>query len=91
MSHSVKTTKYKRKPDAGIPVLRGVLSASRENIAVWCPFCIKAHQHGWEPDAPIWAISHRVAHCGTDSMSRLHESGYYIGILPKKMLEFGAL
>jgi len=82
----MKIPKYQRKPEKGIPVLRGVLSLTREGnkiITVWCPYCDKGHIHGWpDRDAPNWSISHRVAHCFGDSPFR--KTGYYIGVLSGK-------
>jgi hypothetical protein len=78
----MKTPKYRRKPEKGVPVLRGVLSEDRKNIIVWCPYCNKAHSHGWDAMAPDWSIPHRGAHCLQDSP--FHEDGYYIGALPRQ-------
>jgi hypothetical protein len=49
-------------------------------VAVWCPYCKRHHYHGWSPDAADNDASHRVAHCGGDSLFKT--GGYYITIEP---------
>lgn len=77
------TKTYKRKVPKGVPILRGIVTESRNSIFVWCPYCAKAHKHGWEPDSPRWAISHRWPHCGgwLEGASPFARTGYYIGEL----------
>jgi hypothetical protein len=50
-------------------------------IAVWCPFCRKYHEHGWDPEY-AHAAEHRGAHC-RDKNSPFHEGGYYIAEEPE--------
>jgi len=82
----MKIPKHQRKPKKGIPVLRGVLSLTRQGnkiIRVWCPYCDKAHIHGWpDPEAPDWSISHRRPHCLENTP--FSKTGYYVGVLPRK-------
>jgi hypothetical protein len=77
-------TKHYRKAQDGLPVLRGFVSEDRKMINVFCPYCDRYHYHGWQPDAPTWAISHRVAHCVGDTPYRA--KGYFVGeITPAKL------
>ena len=75
---------WNRKPTDGLPVLRGFISLDRCHIRVHCPCCDKMHEHTWEPDAPDWSISHRVAHCLPGSPWR--DGGYYVGPFTKAQL-----
>jgi hypothetical protein len=68
------------------PLLVGPLSARRVSpagqpyvaIAVWCPYCKRRHEHGWDPESRrSHAVSHRAAHC--DDGSPLCGGGYFIG------------
>jgi hypothetical protein len=48
-------------------------------ISVWCPFCKRMHDHGWD-DPPVRsdAVTYRVSHCHTSMLDR----GYWIGLDP---------
>lgn len=63
----VRTTGYRGRPELGLDV--------------WCPFCKRDHNHGWEdPPFRLDEVSHRVAHC--DASSPLYQAGYWVGLDP---------
>ena len=86
--------KYHRKPPNGAPLLVGYTTPYTENrspkqevdvdeiIHVWCPYCRRYHEHGWEKSMPSWAIESRVPHC--DDESPLRGNDYWIGREPKR-------
>lgn len=78
--------KHTRKPQDGIPVLRGFISAKGDMINVWCPYCNQFHYHSWVPGAPEWSISHRVQHCWNQE-SPFRQKGYYVGSIGKAELK----
>ena len=80
-------TKYHRAVPAGQPFLQGpvfVNSLGQATIYVWCPYCRKQHIHGWDADAPHWAVAGRCAHCGP-------LSHYYIRQAPRLRVPSGYL
>jgi hypothetical protein len=87
MSRKAVTRRRFLKPTEALLVGRlHVVPANGEyqpflGIDVWCPFCHREHSHGWEgPEAPLDAVSHRVAHCQPGTP--LDGPGYYIGLDP---------
>src|SRR5262245_34245591 len=45
-------------------------------LSVWCPYCCRFHQHGWDPKDNGRVVGHRVAHCMTETP--FDTGGYYI-------------
>ena len=61
------------------PLLRGVVfmnQSGRYQMRVFCPYCDRFHEHGWEKDCNV--AYHRCAHCTTDGPSPFRETGYMI-------------
>jgi len=73
------------------PVLVGVLTGRKigehsEEIAVWCPFCVAYHYHGWDHRLHRHDVTHRGAHCTSPTSpfkSGRTLNGYYIGLAPR--------
>lgn len=78
----------------GLPVLRGILTNLTERwfqnrdgitespnayLQLWCPECCRHHRHGWDLHDDYNVVSHRVAHCDTNSAYR--DNGYFIGVV----------
>jgi hypothetical protein len=84
-------TRYHRVFPVGELLLQGpvfVNSLGQATIYVWCPYCRKQqHIHGWDADAPHWAVSHRAAHCFDGSPF----DGYYIRQAPRLRVPPGYL
>jgi hypothetical protein len=84
--------KLRRSLRPGDPLLVGrlrILDGGRGEppslgIDVWCPYCKRAHNHGWAgydglPEGHrADRVEHRVAHC--DAGSPLERSGYWIAV-----------
>jgi len=54
--------------DAEYPVLKGPVRG--DQIIVFCPYCNKWHQHGWDGSK-----SHKTAHCQDSPFCK---TGYYV-------------
>ena len=63
-----------------IPILRGVLSPSGKQIAVFCPYCDDWHVHCW---GGTERKEHRWPHC-TNPSSGFIGTGYNIAPFRKK-------
>ena len=72
----------KRHNSKAYPLLVGKLQRNN-TISVWCPFCKRHHNHGWDIDLSKSDVTHRVAHCDIKGSSPFKGGGYYIGIEPK--------
>lgn len=75
--------KFKRKPDPGYPLLRGVLipDPRGDTVECWCPHCQRSHIHGWPKGTHRLDVSHRCAHC--EPGTPFKDKGYFIGLLPQ--------
>jgi len=80
-----------------LPLLRGVITEifpwrnypdkpgyqfRMAEISVWCPYCKRHHQHGWDPADSARVKSHRGAHC--TEPGPFQETGYYISVWRRK-------
>jgi len=85
----VPSSPTRRRVPAGAPLLVGRLvfapgrrcSPPTLTLHVWCPYCRRAHCHGWpDAEARLTDVGHRAAHC--DDASPWRRGGYWIGLDP---------
>lgn len=72
--------------ERNLPILRGKISKTGRQLAVYCPYCRTNHFHGWpESITNPGHLEHRICHC-CDTLRRrakdspYREHGYLIGI-----------